>query len=414
MAWTLGGWAALKRPEGRAPLTFFSRLATIESKEQNCPVGSQLQIVPLDRNSRALSRFLGLSYAIYRDDPYWVAPLLSDLKKVFRDANPFLDHAEMQLWMAVQDGRDVGRIAGIVDQNHNQTHRDNAAFFGFFESVNDPPVSQALFEAVFAWAQQKGMRRVIGPMNPSTNDECGLLVEGFDSSPVFMMTYNPSYYIGLVERAGFQKAKDLLAFYIDIANSPMDRLERVAARVRQRYPELTVRPVRRKSLEEDLAKIKAVYNEAWNHNWGFVPMTDAEMDFLAGRLKPLLLEGLVQLAESPQGPVAFLLALPDYNEAFKLLRGRLLTPKALGFLPYMVGWKVPRGCRVIILGVRDGYRNHGLEAAMLLEGFKTGFRVGFRSAEASWILEDNVEMRQLMKAFGGRPYKTYRLYTREL
>lgn len=377
-------------------------------------MGSQPQVVPLKRCGRDLSRFLRFSYAIYRDDPYWVAPLLFDVKKVFRDSNPFFDHAEMQLWMAVRDGRDAGRIAGIVDANHNQTHRENTAFFGFFESVNDPLVSQALFEAVFAWARQKGMRQVLGPMNPSTNDECGLLVDSFDSSPVFMMTYNPSYYIGLIEGAGFQKAKDLLAFYVDVAESPIDRLERVAARTRQRHPELTVRPVRRKTLAADLAKIKQVYNEAWVQNWGFVPMTDAEINFLAERLKPLLLEGLVQLAESPQGPAGFLLALPDFNEAFKPLRGRLLTPKLLGFLPYLFGWKVPRGCRVVILGVRNGYRNHGLEAAMLLEGFKTGFRVGIRCAEASWILEDNVEMRQLIKAFGGKPYKTYRLYTREL
>jgi GNAT superfamily N-acetyltransferase len=255
---------------------------------------------------------------------------------------------------------------------------------------------------------------MLGPMNPTTNDECGLLVDGFDSPPVFMMTYNPQYYVELVAAEGFRKAKDLLAFHMDFAKCPLDRLARIAEKTRQRHPELTFTPIRKATLTRDLAKVKEVYNAAWQANWGFVPMTDAELEFMASRLKPLLLEGLIWVAETPSEPVGFMLALPDYNSALKPLRGRLFTTKLFGFLPYMFGWKCPPRCRVITLGVKENYRNRGLEAVMLTEGFRTGFKVGFKDAEASWILEDNVMMCRLLGVFGGRVYKTYRIYEKKL
>jgi hypothetical protein len=355
-------------------------------------------------------RFLKVSYGIYRDDPNWVAPLLMDLKKVFTDANPMFEHAVMQLWIATRNGQDVGRIAGIIDHNHNRAAKDHAAFFGFFESVNDAEVSRRLFETVAGWTRQAGLQRVLGPMNPTTNDECGLLIEGFDSPPVLMMTYNPRYYVPLVEAAGFRKAKDLLAFHIDLAKIPMARLGRIAAKIRARNPNLVLRPVRRKTVTQDIAKVKEVYNAAWEANWGFVPMTDAEMDFLAARLKPLLMEGITWLAEVGTEPVGFLLALPDYNIPLKPLRGRLLTPKVLGFIPYLLGWKVLPWTRTVILGVKERYRTKGLESAMLIEGLKVAFEAGIRESEASWILEDNVRMCRMLEAIGGRAYKTYRIY----
>jgi hypothetical protein len=316
--------------------------------------------------------------------------------------------------VAARNGQDVGRIAGIIDQHHHRAQKDDAAFFGFFECSDDAAASRPLFEAVFAWARQRGARRMLGPMNPTMNDECGLLAEGFDSPPVFMMTYNPRYYLDLVAAAGFRKAKDLLAFHMDFQRCPLDRLARIADKTRQRYPEITFTPVRRATFSRDLAKVKEVYNAAWQDNWGFVPMTDAEIDFMAARLKPLVVEGLIWVAETPTEPVGFMLALPDYNVALKPLRGRLLTPRLLGFLPYLLGRKCPPRCRVITLGVKEKYRNRGLEAVMLTEGFRTGFKVGFKDAESSWILEDNLMMCRLLETFGGKPYKTYRVYEREL
>ncbi len=375
-------------------------------------MSNEVEIIPIPRDSRNILRFLEVSYGIYGSDPHWVAPLLMDLKKVFTDENPLFHHARMQLWIARKSGRDVGRIAGIVDDSYNRLAKEPAAFFGFFESIDDPAVSGRLFESVLKWAREQNLKCLQGPMNPTTNDECGLLLEGFDSAPVFMMTYNPKYYLSLVESAGFRKAKDLLAFNIDLATIPMDRLRRIAAKVRARNPDLVFRPVRRKTLDQDIIKVKEVYNAAWEENWGFVPMTDAEVDFMAKRLKPLLMEGLIWLVEAGSEPVGFLLAMPDYNIALQPLRGRLMTPRLFGFLPYALGWKCPPRTRVLTLGVKAKYRSKGLESAMLIEGLDVGIKAGVRESEASWILEDNLMMCRVLEAIGGRVYKRYRIYER--
>ncbi len=373
-----------------------------------------VEIVRLSRTPPDILRFLNVSYAIYQGDPNWVAPLLMDLKKVFTDENPLFQHARMELWVARKAGRDVGRIAGVIDDHFNRTAKVPSAFFGFYESTDDLDVARALFQVVADWARKENVKSLQGPMNPTTNDECGLLVEGFDSPPVFMMTYNPKYYLPLFEAEGLRKAKDLLAFHIDLATLPMDRLNRIAAKVRSRNPDLAFRPVLKKTLDRDIGKIKEVYNAAWGENWGFVPMTDPEVDFMAARLKPLLMEGLIWLAEAGDEPVGFLLALPDYNPAMQPLRGHLLTPKLFGFLPYFLGWKRPTRTRVLTLGVKEKYRSKGLESALLIEGLKVGIAAGVRESEASWILEDNLMMCRILEAIGGRPYKRYRIYQRDL
>ncbi len=373
-----------------------------------------VHIQSLTRRGTDLRRFIGVSHAIYRDDPYWVAPLRFEFEKMFSEANPLFEHAEMELWVAQKDGRDVGRIAGIVDRHFNEFHQDRAAFFGFFECVNDHAVSRQLFTIVCDWARGKALRHILGPLNPTTNEECGLLVEGFDSSPVFMMTYNPPYYADLVADAGFVKGKNLLAFTIDLANTPMERFERIAAKLNRRAPEVSVVRVTRRNLASALAEVKEIYNEAWKNNWGFVPMTGDEISFLASRLKPLLTEGLAYLARNAHEPAGFLLAMPDFNLAIKPLKGRLLTPKLLGALPYLLGWKVPNSCRILTLGVKEKYQGRGIETAMLAEGLRAGFKLGIRTVEASWILEDNVGVQRLIALFGGKPYKTYRIYDRPL
>ncbi len=375
---------------------------------------NNVDIISLPRTPRNALRFLNASYPIYAGDPNWVAPLLSDVKKVLLDGNPLFGHAKMALWVAVRGGRDIGRIAAVLDENYTKGQNDNAAFFGFFECVNEPAVSRLLFEAAFAWARREGARRILGPMNPTSNDECGLLIDGFDSPPVFMMTYNPPYYVDLVEAEGFRKAKDLLAYRLDVLKASVERVERIGQKTRRRHPELSFVPVRKATLARDLAKIKEVYNAAWESNWGFVAMTDEEIDFMADRLKPLLVDDLIWVAETPTEPVGFMLAMPDYNVALQPLRGHLLTPRLLGFIPYVLGWKHPKWCRVLTLGVKEKYRNKGIEAVMLAEGFKTGLKLGFTHAEGSWILEDNVMMRRVLEGFQGKVYKTYRLYDRDL
>jgi len=375
-------------------------------------MSTSVEIIPLTLQPRDVDRFFALAYPIYQGEPNWVAPLLMDMHKVFGPSNPLFTHAEMQLWIARRDGRDVGRIAGVVDRTHNEFHGEKTAFFGFFESVDDTGVSGLLFETVMGWARQRGMQRILGPMNPTTNDECGLLVEGYDEPPVFMMTYNPRYYTRLMEAAGCTKAKDLLAFGFDLANTPMDRFKRLRDKFLKREPDIRLEPIRKKDLKEQLGKVKSVYNDAWEKNWGFVPMTDSELDFMAARLKPLLTEGLAYVAETPEEPAGFLLAMPDFNEALKHVRGKTLSIGWLTALPYLLGWKTPKYVRVITLGVKAKYRGRGIEAAMLAEGLTTGFRLGFQRVEASWILEENEAVQRVIALFGGQVYKRYRVYER--
>ena len=375
-------------------------------------MGSALQIVRLERRPRDIERFLRLAHSIYRGDPHWVAPLELDLGQILGPTNPLFGHADMQLWVARREGRDVGRIAGIIDRHHNELHGERTAFFGFFESIDDETVSAPLFDMVSAWARERNMLRLLGPMNPTTNDECGLLVDGFDSPPVFMLTYNPRYYVGLLERGGWGKAKGLWAYDMDLAQAPRARLDRLSNRFRGRMPGVTLTPIRKRDLARHLAQIKAVYNRAWARNWGFVPLTDAEIDFIAARLKPLVTEGLSFVAEAAGEPAGFLLAIPDFNEAIQPLRGRLLSPGLLRALPYLVGWKRPRILRCVTLGVVPQHRGRGIEAAMLAASLRGALDHGFRQTEASWILEDNTAVQRMIALFGGKVYKTYRIYER--
>lgn len=374
-----------------------------------------IALVPLDHTRVPdRRRFLRVAHHLYARDPNWVAPLDSEVHRVLAPENPFFQHARMQLWVAVRDGSDVGRIAAIVDVTHNAVHGEHTTHFGFLESIDDVAVTGALFDAVVAWARAAGADRVVGPMNPSINDECGLLIAGFDSPPMLMMTYNPPYLEALVEAAGFAKAKDLFAYYVDLAKAPLERLERIATDFRQRHPNITVRPITRKSAKADLPKLKQIYNEAWEKNWGAVPLTDGEISLLAERLLPLVVEGLVWLAEEGTEVAGFLLAVPDANEIIQPLRGRLLSPGLFKALPYLVGWRQPRLFRVIALGTRRAFRRRGLEAMMFAETIRKARQIGFVGCEGSWILEDNVPVRRLLAAFSGVPYKTYRVYGRSV
>ncbi len=372
-----------------------------------------LSVLPLDRQSAPdRRRFIEVARAIYVADPRWVAPLDSELHGVLGARNPFFQHAEGQLWWALRDGRPVGRIAAFIDQTHNQLHQERTGFFGFFESVNDPAVAEALLTTARRWLAERGMDRIRGPMNPTINDECGLLVEGFERPPVLMMSYNPPEYAALLEGTGLTRVKDLLAFIISVAEAPESRLRKVRRHLEERHPELRLRMITRQSLPQDVPLIKRVYNDAWENNWGAVPLSEPEIDFLVERLAPLLVNGLVWMAECDGEPVGFLLALPDFNEALQPLRGRLLSWGLLRALPYLAGWRKPRIMRLVALGVRAEYRGRGLEAAMLAETLTACQREGFLECEASWVLENNEAVQRVIRIFGGRRYKTYRLYER--
>ena len=369
-----------------------------------------LHLVELSRDRTGLGRFLRVPYLVYRNDPYWVAPLLSERRAVLGRDNPFFTHARMALWVATRNGRDVGSVAGIVDDHHNARHGETTAFFGFFETVNDPGVSQLLLGAVRTWAGRLGMTRLLGPMNPSINEECGLLVEGFTAPPVVMMTYNPAYYAGLLAAAGLERRKDLLAYRMTVDDRHLARLERLGARALGRADGVTVRSVDKHALARDLTRLQEVYNAAWENNWGHVPMTTAEIAFMARRLLPVLDEKLVLLAEVRDETVAFILTVPDVNEVLGRLNGRLLSPRLALVLPYLVGLRRPRFVRVVAMGVKREYRQRGIDAALIARSFRAAMTAGYERCEISWVLDDNPLMQSMGAMFGGAPYKRYALY----
>ncbi len=377
---------------------------------------SSVAIERIGRSRRELSRFFDVADALYGADPNFVAPIRSDLARVFQDENPFFRHGEMQLFVARRSGRDVGRIAAILDRNHNAFHSERTAFFGFFESENDTEVAGKLLEAAALWGRERKMAVLRGPTNPTLNDEAGLLVDAFDSAPVVMMTYNPPHYAALIEGHGFRKVKDLLAFWFPLEEKPLERLTRVGDRFRRRSPEIRVRNVTRRSLQRDLGKIREVYNEAWEKNWGFVPMTNEEMDFMAKRLKPLLVPELLWIGEAPRPdgglePIAFMLMLPDYNVAMAPTRGRLLP---FGWLKFLLARRRIRTVRVITLGVKAPWRQSGIQSIMMADSLRFLLGKGYTGAEVSWLLEDNELVIGAVRLWGGKPYKTYRIYEKAL
>jgi len=370
----------------------------------------------IGRSRRELSRFFDVADALYASDPLFVAPIRSDVAKVFQGENPFFRHGEMQLFIARRGGRDVGRVAAILDRNHNEFHGEKTAFFGFFESENDPEVAGKLLEAAALWGRERKTTILRGPTNPTLNDEAGLLVDGFDSPPVMMMTYNPPHYAALIEGQGFSKVKDLLAFWFPLEEKPLERLTRVAERFRRRSPEIQVRNVTRGSLTRDLGRIREVYNEAWEKNWGFVPMTGEEMDFMAARLKPLLVPELLWIGEAPRPdgslePMAFMLMLPDYNVAIAPTRGRLLP---FGWLRFLLARSRVRTVRVVTLGVKKPWRQSGIQSIMMADSLRFLLKKGYTGAEVSWLLEDNELVIGAVRLWGGRLYKTYRIYDKAL
>jgi hypothetical protein len=313
----------------------------------------------------------------------------------------------MILFLALQEGKIVGRIAGIIDHHYIEFHHERMGFFGFFESIHDARVSERLLSRVRDWLKERGMEKMAGPMNPSTNDECGLLVEGFDLPPCLMMPYNPPYYPSLVEGFGLRKAMDLYAYLLERPSFLLDRLDRITERLKKREPQLWVRPLNMRRFDEELKIIKEIYNQAWSKNWGFVPMTEEEIDELARNLRPLVVPGLVLLAYMGEEPIGFSVSLPDYNKVLKHLHGKIGLLGGLKFLYYSRRIKT---IRVMLLGVKQAFQKKGVEGLLYIETFKAGINKGYREAECSWILENNLLMQHGIEAMGARRYKTYRIY----
>lgn len=372
-----------------------------------------LAIIPV-RTAAQRRQFITMVWDIYRDDPNWVPPIIADRSKLLDPKkNPFWNHSEAEFFLAQKDGAIVGRIAAIINNAHNQVHGDRLGFFGFFESINDRDVAHGLFDAACRWLADKGMTGVRGPVNPSMNDEAGLLVEGFNDPPQILMTYNPEYYIPLIESYGFTKAKDLYAWKLTPTFlSP--KLERVQKAVRERE-QIVIRNFRfspKSAFQEDVAVLRDIYNIAWAPNWGAVRMTREEFDALATDLKTVAAKDLVLIAESAGKPVGFALALPDINQA--LIRNR--RGGMLGAAWHLLTGKkrITRG-RIVVLGVIPAFQRRGIDATLYYEiGTRMVYGHGYGESEASWVLEDNEMMNRAARMMNGEIYKRYRIYDKTI
>ena len=371
----------------------------------------RLEIVPV-ASSRELNGFIRLPWKIYRRDSFWVPPLIVDMKKMLnREKHPFFSHSSADFFLARRNGEWVGRIAAILNNNHNRFHGERTAFFGFFESVNDPGVAAALLNQAERWARERGMACLRGPVSYSTNDPAGLLVEGFASSPCVMMPHNPAYYADLIEGAGFRKAMDLYAWWLETGKGLNPKIARVGERV-LKDEGIRVRTLDMKRFRNEVGIIKKIYNDAWSLNWGFVPMTDAEFEHLARDMKMIVDPRVVLIAEKKGEPVAFSLALPDVNQALKKINGRLFP---FGLLKLAFHARRIRQVRVVALGILRKVQNwNGLGAALYYESFRRGVEAGYRTCEFSWTLETNDLINRSMRLFGAEIYRRYRIYQKPL
>ena len=370
--------------------------------------------VRASRDRQDLRRFIDLPYRLHVRDPLWVPPLRRDVETLLsRSKNPFFDHAEAEYFLAERGGEVVGRIAAISNRLHNQTHEDRVGFFGFFESIEDQGVADALLTAAREWCSQRGHDVLRGPASFSVNDECGLLVEGFDTPPVLMMPHNPRFYPKLVEEAGFTPVKDLYCYEGRApAGDAADRVSRAAELMQKRYG-ITLRSLNMGDFDHEVERIKQLYNEAWEKNWGFVPMTDRELDHLAEQFKPVVLPDLVTFAEKDGRTVGFSIALPDLNVAFQHNRRGGFLRGVLTAL-FMLKTKRISRLRVLLLGIVPEFRGKGLDAALYHWIWKKAIANRIYWGEAGWILDDNAAMNAGMVKLGWKHYKTYRLYDRPL
>jgi hypothetical protein len=374
---------------------------------------NDLTIQPVNSRAR-LKTFIELPEELYRQDPNWIKPLFLEQKERFSKKNPYFQHARWQAWVASRGERPVGRISAQVDELHLQRYQDQTGHFGCLEAENDAEVFQRLFETAEGWLKAEGIRRATGPFSLSINEECGLLVDGFDTPPCIMMGHGRPFYGQQVEALGYRKAKDLLAYHCppDYATpKTMARLaEKAASQVR-------IRHLNRTDLKNELKVLREIFNDAWSENWGFVPFTEAEFSEI-GKLMALLLDDdFVQIAEVEGEPAAMLIVLPNINEAIRDLGGRLLP---FGWLKLLWRLKVryPKSARIPLMGVTRKYQGSRLGptlAFMVTDAAKGPvIRRGIEEMEMSWILEDNAGMRSIIEALSGVPYKTYRLYEKNI
>tara|TARA_B100000315_G_scaffold244744_1_gene269825 strand:+ start:3273 stop:4442 length:1170 start_codon:yes stop_codon:yes gene_type:complete len=386
--------------------------AEATATKDNTPL-EQIRVIPV--TNRHLRRaFIRLPYLTYSNDPMWVPPLLLERQNHLSQRNPYFAHARTKFWLAYQNQTAVGRISAQIDKLHLERYQDLTGFFGMIEAKDNAKIFEPLFTAAETWLRNQGMRHIRGPFNLSINEECGLLINGFEYPPMVMMGHAPQYYASQVESLGYRKIKDTFAYHIDATFPSPQIMKLITARTAER---ITVRPLQRANFKRDISILQDIFNDAWSDNWGYIPFTKAEFSHLAQNLKYLVADNLVQIAEVDGVPSAMIVVFPNVNEAIHDLNGRLFP---FGWIKLL--WRLkatyPKTARIPLMGVRKRYQRSLLGTAlafMVIDAVREpGLKRGIQEVELSWILEDNHGMRSILDSLGGTPYKQYRIYQKEL
>jgi len=359
--------------------------------------------------------FIKFQWRIYANDPVWVPPLIIERKTFLdRKRHPFYRHGDAALFLARQNDEIVGRIMASDDPNYNSLHQSNVGCFGLFECIDDRNVAAALFEAAVNWLRKKGRTEMMGPIDYSTNYVCGLLIDGFQFAPTILTAHNPPYYRELIEGCGFTKAKDWYAWWFADPAKAVTHLRRFAERVRRRWP-VTIRSANLKNIREEGRRLRQIYNQAWEKNWGFVPFTEAEFEFMTREMKPLLVPEFAWIAEMGNEPIGFTLCLPDINVALRDLNGRLTRfGFPIGLIKLLFYKRRIRKGRLIALGVIEKYRRAGVAEMLVLRVMEETMIKRGITGELSMTLEDNFMINRFLEAIGATKYKTYRIFKRIL
>ena len=376
-------------------------------------MATPVEVIPVAlENRKEIKRFIKFHYRVYENYPNWIAPLIIDyLDRLNPKKNAYMHHSKVQPFLALRDGEVVGRLTAHENTQHVKFHNEPVGFFGFFESINDQSVADALFETAGAWLSDRGLSTMRGPMSLSVNgDPVGFLVEGFDSEPVVLMPYNPEYYLTLIENAGFSGVQDLYAYDFPSNGEIPDHVRRVAERALQ-DPRLTVRKPNMKRYYEEFEELKFLYNEALSKNWGAVPMTDIEFEHFAKEMKLAIDPEVSFIAEYDGVPVGLSLVFFDMNQAIKYTNGRLLP---FGLIKLLIKKRSIQSAKLPVLGVLENYRMKGIDAVFYYKSIIEGYKRGYRRAELSWVLADNRAMVNTLKHLGLTVSKTYRLYDRSI
>lgn len=365
-------------------------------------------------DARRLDEFIRVPWSVFRDDPHWVPPLLIERKDALSPKQAVFGHLEWQAWVAYRDGAPVGRISAQIDQFHLERYKDGTGFFGFLDACDDRAVFEALFSEAESWLFARGMRRARGPFSLNINQEVGVLVEGFDTPPYFLMGHARPYYGTNIERAGYGKAMDVFAYLISSKFKPPPALASLIERLRKR---IHIRPLRRKHTNEDLEKMREIFNDAWSDNWGFMPFSQGEFRAIGREMLMLIPHDFIQIAEMDGEALAFIVLLPNLNEAIRDLNGRLL-PFGWAKLIHRLKINYPRTARIPLMGVRKKLHNTrlgpGLALSVVLALQPPGLRKGLEEVEMSWILEDNEAMKNMIESLGGYVSKRYRIYEKNI